>query len=156
VYAYLTKVAVVIFWSAVKYLLGFFMAVGFGFSFMETMLYNVGGGMIGVVFYLYLWDFLFHLRMKYFPPKPITGIKMSKTRRFLVRVIKKYELMGIVILTPVLLTPPVGTIISITLERNKWKIKRMMLISFTLWTLGLYAVYTFFGIRLDEVFTKIF
>jgi hypothetical protein len=153
---YILKVIAVVFWSAIKYIVGFFMALGMGFNFIETLIYNVGGGMLGVVVYLYLWDFIFQLRMKYFPPKPITGIKMSKWRRFLIKVIKKYELMGIVILTPIILTPPIGTIIAITLEKNKWKIKRMMFLSFLGWTLFLYGIYALFGVRLDEVIGKLF
>lgn len=153
---YIVKIIIVMLWSSFKYMVGFITALGLGFNFIETLLFNVGGGMLGVIVYLYLWDFLFRLRMRFFPPKPITGIKMSKTRRFLIKVIKKYELLGIAILTPILLSVPIGTIISVSLEKNKWKIKRMMLISFLGWTLLLYGIYALFGIRLDEVIDRLF
>ena len=153
---YILKVAAVILWSAFKYVFGFITALLTGFGFLETIIYNVAGGMLGVIIYLYLWDFIFGLRMKFFPPKPLTGIKMSRTRRFLVKVIKKYELLGVVILTPIILTVPLGTIICVSLEKNKWKIKRMMLFSFIGWTLVMYGIYTLFGIRLDKLMDWLF
>ena len=153
---YILKVAVVILWSAFKYVFGFITALISGFGFIETLVYNVSGGMIGVIIYLYLWDFILHLKRKYFPPKPITGIKMSKMRRLLVKVIKRYELIGVVILTPIILTVPIGMILALSLEHNKWKIKRMMLFSFTGWTLVMYSFYSLFGVKLIRMFDWIF
>jgi hypothetical protein len=153
---YLFKVFLVVFWSAVKYIIGFVTALGFGFNFFETLVYNVAGGMTGVVIYLYLWDFMVRLRHRFFPPKPRTGIKISRFRRWLVKFIRKYEIYGIIVLTPILLTPPVGTILAASIEHNKWKIKRMMFFSFLGWTLLLYEIYKLFGIRLDEIIDRIF
>jgi hypothetical protein len=154
--AYILKVLTVILWSTFKYIIGFITSLGLGFGFVETLIYNVGGGMLGVIVYLYLWGFLVKLKQRFFPSKPKQGIKMSKSRRWLVKFIQKYEIYGIVILTPILLSVPVGTILAAALEDNKWKIKRFMLFSFIGWTLALYAIYALFGIRLDEVIDRLF
>ncbi len=153
---YILKVVIVILWSAFKYVFGFITSLLSGFGFVETLIYNVVGGMLGVIIYLYLWDFILILKRKYFPAKPITGIKINKTRRLLVKIIKRYELIGVVILTPIILTVPLGTIIAVSLEHNKWKIKRMMFFSFVGWTIFMYAVYATFGVKLMSMFNWIF
>jgi hypothetical protein len=71
-----------------------------------------------------------------------------------VKVILKYELYGIAFLTPILLSVPIGTLMAAALEENKWRIKRYMFVSFAFWTLLLYGIYAFFGIRVDEWFNK--
>lgn len=149
---YLIKVITVVLWSAFKFVFGFVTALGLGFSFIETLIYNIGGGMLGVIVYLYLWDFIIFAVRKVFPKKPKHGIKISKSRRALVKFIQKYEILGIAILTPILLSVPVGTLLAATFEDNKWKIKRYMFFSFLGWFLLLYGIYAMFGIRLDELF----
>jgi uncharacterized membrane protein len=124
-------------------------ALGLGMSFIETLICNVGGGMLGVIVYLYLWEFMSRLRQRYFPKKPFHGIRINSTRRFVVKFIRKYELIGVAILTPLILTPPIGTLVAAALEPDKWRIKRVMFFSFLGWTLCLYGIYSFFGIRLD-------
>jgi uncharacterized membrane protein len=153
---YILKVAAVILWSSFKFVFGFITAILSGFNFAETLLFNVTGGMLGVIFYLYLWDFIVKLKRKIFPQKPIVGIKINSRRRLIVKFIKKYELVGIVILTPTILTVPIGTIIAATFEHNKWKIKRMMFFSFLGWNLVLYTFYTLFGHKLITMFNWIF
>ena len=153
---YILKVLVVLLWSSFKFVFGFITALLSGFSFVETLVYNVVGGMLGVIFYLYVWDFVVRLKRKYYPAKPIVGIKISKRRRFFVKLIKKYELVGVVILTPTILTVPIGVIIAATFEHNKWKIKRMMFFSFLGWNLLLYSIYTLFGNKLITMFNWLF
>jgi hypothetical protein len=130
----LLKMLTVILWSAVKYIVGIGFAIGFGYNLIETLLLTVGGGMLGVVVYLYLWTFILGIYHRYFPKK-VKPIKFSKNKRRLVTIIKKYEVWGIAFLTPMILTPPLGTILASTIEPNKWRIKLIMFISFCFWTL---------------------
>jgi hypothetical protein len=155
-WSYLLKVFIVILWSAFKYLIGFVTALGMGFNFFETLIYNVVGGMLGVVFYLYLWDFLVKFKERFFPRKQKEGIRMSKRRRWLVKFLQKYEIYGVVVLTPIILSVPIGTLLAAAFEANKWKIKRLMLFSFIGWTLLMYGLSKLFGIRLDEWFDRLF
>ena len=146
----------IVLWSAFKYMVGFFMALGYGLNYVETILTTTTGGFLGVIVYLYLWDLLVKIKHKIFPPHPSPGIKINKKRRWLVKMINKYEVYGIVILTPVFLSVPVGTILASMIEKNKWKIKVLMFISFVAWGSVLYGLYRLFGIRLDEVIGKLF
>jgi hypothetical protein len=70
----------------------------------------------------------------------------------LVNLINKYEIYGIALLTPILLSVPVGVIISAMLEKNKWKIKLVMLGSFVFWTLTCWALYRVLDIDITKLF----
>jgi uncharacterized membrane protein len=133
------KILTVVLWSAVKYIVGISFAIGFGFNTLNTLLLTIGGGMLGVVVYLYLWDLI--LRIIYrFRPKKNKPIKFTPMKRKLVRFIKKYEVWGIAFLTPIILTPPIGTVLASSIEHNKWRIKLLMFMSFTFWTLLVLAL----------------
>lgn len=146
------KMVLVILWSTTKYLIGFTIALASGFSFLELMFSVVGGGMLGVIFYLYLWSMIVQVYRRFFPKKN-KPVKFSKTKRIVVKIIKEYELYGIAFLTPMLLTMPVGTIFAASIETNKWRIKLFMFVSLCLWTLLLYGIKELFGIDLSKVFS---
>ena len=124
--------------SAVKYLFGVSGALVAGFNFLELMICTVGGGMIGVIFYLYLWEGVLFVYHKIVPLKPKQFKPVGKHRRKLLKFFIKYEIIGIAILTPLIFSVPVGTILAAAFEENKWKIKRYMLISFVCWSLLMY------------------
>lgn len=150
----LLKILTVLFWSAIKYIVGISFAIGFGFNQIEILLYTVLGGMMGVVVYLYLWEFILHTYYKYFPKK-IKPIKFTKWKRRLVVFIRKYEVWGVALLTPIILTPPVGTILASAIETNKWRIKLIMFFSFCFWTLlilGLKLLYRIDFVKIMDHF----
>lgn len=147
----LAKYIAVIITSAFKYLFGIFAAIGAGLNFAETLICTVSGGMIGVLVYLYMWDRMLWVYHKFFPKKN-TNKPISKSKRKILRFILKYELYGIVLLTPIILSVPVGTILAATFEHNKWRIKRFMLIGFVAWTVVTYGLYRLLGVNLNELF----
>jgi hypothetical protein len=138
--------------SAVKYLFGVLGALTAGLNFVETLLCTMIGGMAGVFIYLYLWDLIMLVYRKFVPKKPKQGgIKINNTKRWIVKIILKYELYGIALLTPLLLSVPIGTLLAATIEPNKWRVKRFMFFSFLGWTLLIYGIYALLGIRVDEL-----
>lgn len=150
------KLFTVALWSSFKYMVGFFMALGFGFNYIESILTTTTGAFIGVLVYLYLWDALVLLKNKIWPPKPKKGIKINNKLRWLVNFINKYEIYGIVVLTPIFLSVPVGTILASMIEKNKWRIKVYMFVSFVAWGSLVYGIYSVFGIRLDLLIDRLF
>jgi hypothetical protein len=149
---YILKLVTVVIWSAFKYIFGFITALGLGLNFVELLIANVGGGMLGVIVYMYLWELIVKTYRRFFPPKKKEGIRISRTRRLIVKIVLKYELYGIAFLTPLLLSVPVGTLMATSLEPDKWRVKRFMFVSFLAWTLFLYGLKELFGVRLDEWF----
>ncbi len=134
------KILTVVLLSAVKYLFGVSAAIAFGFNYFQILILTVSGGMLGVVVYLYLWELILHIKNR-FRPKKNKPIKFTPMKRKLVRFIKKYEVWGIAFLTPII-TPPIGTILASSIEHNKWRIKLLMFLSFTFWTI-IFLVFNF-------------
>jgi len=139
------KIITVAFFSSFKFLLGFAMAVGFGFNLFESLVAIVGGGMIGTVIYLYVWELLTKIYRKYFPKKT-HHTKFYKHTRWVVRMIRKYELYGVAILSPLVLTLPVGCLIANQIEPNKWRIKLFMFVSLIVWTIICWLVKQVIGL----------
>jgi hypothetical protein len=121
--------------SSVKFIFGVFASIAAGFSITETLITTVGGGMLGVIVYMYLWEALVWLYRKIVPQKlkQIEGIRINKRLRLMVKVIQKYELYGVAFLTPPLLSVPGGVLIALAFEEDKWRIKRFMFVSFVGW-----------------------
>ena len=71
------------------------------------------------------------------PPKKI----FSRRSRRMVRIWRRYGLLGLAALTPVLFSIPIGTFFMIRLEKNRNKIVLYMFISITIWSL---IITTFF------------
>jgi hypothetical protein len=143
------KILTVMLWSAVKYIVGISFAIGFGFSPLEILLLTIGGGMLGVLVYLYLWALILSIFYRFFPKKP-KPVKFKFLTRKLVLFIRKYEVWGIAFLTPILLTPPLGTILAASIEPNKWRIKMIMFISFSFWTILILALKYLFQIEIGN------
>ena len=86
---------------------------GFNMSFLQTVLYTNIGGILGIVFFGFLSKILLVMYQRFWPEKlkfkKKQRRKFSKRNRRLVSFKKKYGLFGIVVLTPVMLSIPVGT-----------------------------------------------
>jgi len=141
--------------SSTKYLIGASSALVKDFNFLLSMVTTVGGGMTGVIVYLYCWDGILWVKHKLFTAKPHAKVKFNKFRRWLVGFIKNYGLFGIAFLTPVLLSVPVGTILAASIEPNKWKIKRFMLISFVNWSLLFFGIFQLLDINPKDTINRL-
>jgi hypothetical protein len=135
----------------------------YDFSFFETVLYCVIGGMLGV------WAFTFfsieigiaiswikkmmkkavrrndvfsapkateedlEITYTYVSKEQPKKIFSSRSRRF-VKIWRKYGLIGLAFLTPVLISIPIGTVIANAFESNKKKIFLYMFLSIVFWS----------------------
>lgn len=82
----------------------------------------------------------------------------TKRNRRIVKIWKKYGLTGIAIITPVILSIPIGTIVANSLESNKKKIFLYMFISLFLWSFTMTMAFELFNVAtvkdLKEQVTK--
>ena len=79
-------------------------------SFAETMLYTNVGGILGVFFFTYFSKTLIYLADKILSKKTQKKHKLfNKRNRRIVNIKAKYGLPGIVILSPILLSIPIGS-----------------------------------------------
>jgi hypothetical protein len=109
--------------------------------------------MLGVFIYLYLWDFLLLLKAKFVKPKPhIIHIKINKNIRKMVHFSRTWGIYGIALVTPTIISMPVGTLICRAIEKNKWHIKLVMFISLSFWALLIIALQNLFNIDVQSWF----
>ncbi|REJ85213.1 MAG: hypothetical protein DWQ44_03880 [Bacteroidetes bacterium] len=173
--------------SSVKFAIGppiVYLNDQYDFTWLETNLYGILGGMIGVVFFMHLSEWLMDLwdafRHKFFHRKnkkqlfspPVADVEgdieihyeyvehaIPKRKRFtprtrkLVRIWKKYGLIGLAALTPILISIPIGTFFMTKLEKNKKKIILYMFISVTSWSLILTTILELIDVQsIQELF----
>jgi len=115
----------------------------FKMSFLETILYTNIGGFIGVVVFMMLSKGLIKIFDAFWPKKLKCKRKSSKVftrrNRRLIILKNKYGLPGIVILTPVLLSIPLG----VFLNTKYYGHKKMSYLYLLLGQIGWSFIYTF-------------
>lgn len=160
------KIILIILLSSVKFAAGppfAYFDERYDFTFYETVLYCLLGGMLGVwvftFFSLEIQLTLHWIRSKFRRQKdlpgetridPETGLIhavphkrkiFSKRSRHFVKLWRKYGFIGVAFLTPVLISIPVGTIILNLFEDNKLKIFTYMFFSILFWSVLLTAMF---------------
>jgi len=168
--------------SSVKFVVGPFyvyMNDNYTFTFFETNLYAITGGMLGVFVFMYFsrwlidaWRNIRKFIRKFYSHKPeffstpvadtesdieirysyvSSNFKPKKIftprNRKLIRIWKRYGLIGLAALTPVLFSIPLGTFVMTRLESNRKKILFYMFISITCWSLLLTSVFELFHLH---------
>jgi hypothetical protein len=171
------KILLVILLSSVKFVAGppfAFYDKRYDFSFFETVLYCVIGGMLGVFIFTFfskqLFRFWHYIKMKFkktFKRKkeifsdPVADINadveihyeyISSTskkiftphNRRVVKIWRRYGLFGIALITPIILSIPVGTILANSLVNNRKKIIIYMFFSVLFWSVTMTTLFELF------------
>jgi hypothetical protein len=156
------------------------------FSIQETIIYCIVGGMLGVVVFSYwsksIFSFINYLQAKIRGTKkkvavfsdPTVNIDanvkvtyeyvvttpekkiFTKRNRSIVKLWKKYGLVGIALLTPVILSIPIGTVLANSLVADKKKIFLYMFISISFWSIVMtFALDFFHAGNINDLFYKI-
>jgi hypothetical protein len=111
--------------------------------------------MLGVVVYTYLGK-LFYRVWRKFNPAPDDKVRFTRLKRIVVIVRRRQGLVGIALLTPVLLTVPVGTFAANIIEPDKRLVLGYMAASFFLWSVGLVALDTWLNLDLLDSLRSLF
>ncbi len=123
----------------------------FKFNFWKIMLVGNFGGILGTILFTYLSAGLLkwwkNFKRKRFNAEKTTTFKKS-TRR-IIKIKNKFGLTGIAILTPMLLSIPVGTFLAERFFKDKKKVIIYISISVLAWSLVLYGVFYFFNNQLS-------
>ena len=129
----------------------------FKFSFFETLLIAGGGGVSGVFFFTFLLSEIIkiyqRIKSNYF-----SSIKKRKKRifsfqnRFIIKAKKKFGIIGISIISPVLLSIPLGVFLCLRFFNDKISTIRWMCISVIFWTIILFFLYNGFGSFFENCF----
>lgn len=141
--------------SSVKFAMTFPLAVfQFKFSFAETVLWTNIGGFIGIYFFAFLSDKLIAWWDKKFGKKKKPAVKgeskkkiFTKRNRRIIRIKQRYGLTGIALITPLLLSIPLGTFLMVRYyQRSRFKFASLIA-SNIIWS----VIYTIFYIFWDGI-----
>jgi hypothetical protein len=134
----------IFFLSTTKFLLGIIGALALDCYWVESFLITASGGIFGVIFYLFLFEYLIDIINK---RTKNVKIKFNKWRRFLIALKQKGGLLGISILTPLFLSIPLGIGLSISLGSTKRRILTFHIASIIIWSLLIFIIK--FGLGYD-------
>lgn len=166
----INKLIILFLISSVKFIFAFPLAVRYDFSFHTTFLITSAGGISGVLFFAFfseeiivfynwfVYQYLVrHPRTHSFAkavkntyhkiiPKKEKKIFSNRSKRF-VRIKKSYGLIGISVLTPFLLSIPLGTFLAIRFYKRTRKTIFFLCAAVIMWSLILSMVVYFAGVR---------
>jgi hypothetical protein len=123
----------------------------FNMTSFQTIIYTNTGGLSGILISWFLSKELIKFYNDYWPEKLKrkrgTGKRFTRFNRRLVWLKSKYGLFGIVILTPLLLSIPVGTFLVTKYYRHNKLSYTYLLLSQFIWS----VIYTFIYIRIKAL-----
>jgi len=146
----------------IKYLLIFLLcmvkfvvAVPSGFvaldlSFIPFVLFTSAGGITGILSFAFFstcifkaWNYLLYVfGFKVIQSKPKR--RFTKTSRIYTRIIKSYGLIGVALITPTIISIPIGTVLAMRLFPDKRKVILTLSISVILWSLLMSSILYYF------------
>ncbi len=113
------------------------------FSYLETLIITVLGMMTSVVIFTF---FGLAIRNWFYRTFPKKRNKFSKRNRRIVKIWRKYGIIGVAFLTPLLFSPIGGTLIAVSFGERKQRIFFHMLWSAILWAAFFAFITTQFNI----------
>jgi hypothetical protein len=153
--------------SSVKFIWAFPVAqYEYHLRIYETILITSSGGIIGILFFAFLSDFLIRLWFKFyhrsmnhrftikilpeFLKKKYNTKKLVFTRKNkrYIRVKQKFGIIGVSFLTPILLSIPIGTFIAVRFYKRKLSTIIYLISSVVLWSLIISFSMYFFKVKI--------
>jgi hypothetical protein len=141
------KILLMVLLSSVKYVLAVvpLLASSSRAWYLDMSIVMIGG-CLGVFVFTYLGVII----SKYLERFHFFRIKYKSLKRF-IRIKNSYGLIGIAFLSPVLISIPVGCIISASFEHDKKRIIRLQILSVIFWSIFLFGLKGLFNINVVKV-----
>jgi len=139
------------FWSLFKFMFG--VATVFltdDLSPLLGFLITLAGSMTGVFIYVYAGEWLLERWLARRKKKKT----FSRTSRRIVRIKTSGGLVGVAILTPVLLSIPVGCLVAIAMEHHRMRIVRVMFFSLLGWGTLIFGLKAIFDIDIIQYLNR--
>jgi hypothetical protein len=138
----LAKAIPVYFSSMLKFIFGPLGGYVSGLNIITTIFSTVAGMMTVVLGFTFFGDFL---RNRVFRSYFHNRKKFSVRNRKFIKLWRKYGLVGVAALTPVLLTPIGGTLLAVSFGTPRNKLIFAMFVSASVWAVILTVIIYFFG-----------
>ena len=137
--------------SMLKFIFGPIGGYAAGLNLITTILVTVAGMMTVVLSFTYAGNWLReNVISRFFGKRK----KFSDSNRKFVKIWKKYGLIGVAALTPIVLTPIGGSILAVSSGSPKEKIVLFMFISASVWSVIFSVAIYFFGNEVLPDFVK--
>ncbi|MEY3416871.1 MAG: hypothetical protein RL711_78 [Bacteroidota bacterium] len=120
--------------SMFKFIAGPLAGAGLKLPITYTVIATITGMMLSVLLISFAGPFIKkNIIHRFWPPK----VLFSKKNRRIVSIWKKYGMLGVAFLTPILLSPIVGTLIAANFGEKASRVIMYMFISALLWSIGI-------------------
>ncbi len=142
------KELTIIFFSSFKFAATFPVAIYLAkMTPVQTLIYTNAGGLAGTYIFMYMSEFLIRMWNKFRPQSLKYNRKQRKVftarNRRIVRIKVKYGLWGVVILSPVLLSIPLGSFLMVKYYGLKMKNMLWLLAGQVAWSL-IYVLFLYY------------
>jgi hypothetical protein len=131
--------------STVKFVLGSVpLALGLGFPFFKSFVVTSLGGITGVFIFVSASEYILEkLKRRKMEHKKISPFKRKFTRKnkIIVHTKRRFGLVGIALLTPLLLSIPIGSFIALRYFKNKQRVMIFLSGSVIFWSVSSYYLY---------------
>jgi hypothetical protein len=145
------KAIPVYFSSMLKFIFGPVGGYAAGLNLITTILVTIGGMMTVVILFAFFGDFMrTKVLDRFFPNRK----RFTAHNRRVVGIWKKYGLIGVATLTPILLTPIGGAILAVSVGTPRNKLILYMLISASVWAVIFSVGIYYFGNSLFPGYIK--
>lgn len=148
------QIATTLLLAATKFFAGMIVLVSRPIGLLPSFLVSIGGGVVGIIIFTYFGAIIRSWFERTFPNA--TGKTFTRKNRFLVRLRRSFGIPGIAVLTPVLLSIPIGVFLALTLTRDKERIMRAMVISTIFWSCAILLPYYLFDVDVRSLFAGLF
>lgn len=111
--------------ASIKFAVAPFIAEAQGFNFSESFVVTITGGIGGILCFTFIGDIIIYgwKRLISFFKKPSSSSKkkFTWTKKLIVRTRMKFGIAGIALITPSIISIPLGTFVIHRFYRKKWK-----------------------------------
>lgn len=149
--------------SGIKFLFAPFVSIGYGFNYFQTVAFTTFGGIAGVIFFYFFSKWLIRLYYRFCPIvvtyfggekarkvymdgqcKKVGKKKFTRKNKTIVSIRNRYGLIGIILLTPVLLSIPIGAFLAQKYYSKKNHILIYLSLSVIMWSFFISSFYFLF------------
>jgi ABC-type antimicrobial peptide transport system permease subunit len=135
----LLQVIFILILSATKFLTAPITSLNIGFNYIQTLIITTIGGIFGVLVFYYLSNGLAFIFYKI--AAKLNGVKKPKEKKvftwknkMIVKTVRQYGLLGVALLTPVILSIPLGTFIAARYFHNQAQVLKYLSASVIFWS----------------------
>ena len=147
--------------SGIKFLFGPLVSLGYGFTWIETVVFTTAGGILGLLFFYFLSKWVIRQLNRLTPAYNNFGTflrnigndladtkklikpakrKFTRKNKLIIRIRNKYGFLGIILLTPVLLSIPIGAFLAQKYYSRKKHTLVYLSLSVMLWSFFISSV----------------